>query len=126
MICGKSSWNCINDSGGEIFEILSFLEFVIISPKKRVRQIWIPFTKSLVKVGPVRPEKKMKICEKITDRRTTDEQKSSLELSAQVSWKFYETDAHIHVEFDFKILFNKSIHLSSKLTNEAKSASLTS
>ena len=79
-----------------------FLYFVIISPGKRrgpsFEQTWIPFTQgcfvpSLVEIGSVVLEKKMKMWKAYDDddnddndgQRTNFDQKSSLEPSAQVS-----------------------------------------
>ena len=106
MLCAKFGWNWLSGSGEENFSISSmyFNYFVIIFPWKRAgplfEQTWIPFTQGcsvpcLIEIGPVVLEKKMKMgkvyrwTDRQTDRRrTTCDQKSSLELfSAQVSFK---------------------------------------
>ena len=102
MLCAKIGWNWLCGSGEENFLISSmyFRYFIIISLCKRagpfIEQTWIPFTQgyflpSLVEIGPVVLEKKMKIYRQ-TDgrtnrRRMTGDQKSSLELLSQVSLK---------------------------------------
>ena len=96
-------------SGEEDFLISSMYVhyLVIISPWKRAgpsfEQTWIPFTQGcfvpcLDEIGPCSGSGEEWKCEKFTDRRTdrwTDrrrtkgDQKSSLELSAQVSLKSF-------------------------------------
>ena len=83
MLCAKFGWNWPSSSGEEDFLISSmyFRYFLIISPWKRAGPfIWtnlIPFTQecfvpSLVEIGPVVLEKKMKMWKvyRQTDRRT--------------------------------------------------------
>ena len=104
MHCAKFGWNWRSGSGWEDFKISSnvFLLFGNYLPGvgSSFEKNWIPFTQgyfvpSLVEIGPVGLEKKMKMLkvygndnndDKNNDgQRANFDQKSSLEPSAQVS-----------------------------------------
>ena len=82
ILCAKFCWNWPSGFGEEDFKNLSmyFCNFVIISPWKRAEPfIWTPFTlgwfvPSLVEIGPVVLEKKVKMWKvyRRTDRQTDD------------------------------------------------------
>ena len=79
MLCAKFGWNWPSGSGEEDFQILSmhFRYFVFISTWKRPESfIWIPiiqgcFAPSLVEIGPVVLENKMKMW-KVYDNNDDD------------------------------------------------------
>ena len=105
MFCAKFGWNWPSGSGGEYFLISSmyFHYFVNISLGKGqgspFEETWIPFTQgwfvpSLVEIGPVVLEKKMKMwnvyrrTDRQTDRQTDDGRQviRKAHLSFQLRW----------------------------------------
>ena len=91
MNCVKFGWNWPSGSGGKIFEFRQCIFAILLSSPlwKRVglfiEQTWIPFTQecivsSLIKIGQVVNDN-----DNNDLQRTNFDQKSSLELSAQVS-----------------------------------------
>ena len=99
LLCAKFGWNWSSYSGEEDLSnfVNVFSLFVLSSLEKgsghSFEQTWIPFIQgwfvlSLVEIGPVVLKKKIKNVKTLrTDSRTTGNQKSSLELSAQVGSK---------------------------------------
>ena len=80
-----------------------FHYFIIISPRKSVWPfIWLnlnSFHTSLVEIGPVVLEKRMK-CEKLTDRQTDERQsKNSLELSLRWAKKRNQFVLSLHSDY---------------------------